>query len=74
MKDTIERRKQKKKSRDKNNITTMQLSRFLKSRLVLIQEFNQFDKQDEALDEVINFYVENHPDVLKSNIESEDNS
>jgi len=60
----IERQKQKKKSRDKNDITTMQLSRNLKSRLIRIQEYHQFDKQDEALEEIISDYEQNTPDVL----------
>ncbi|GAA5141077.1 hypothetical protein [Thalassotalea piscium] len=61
---TIERKKQKKKSRVKNDITTMQLSRSLKARLIRIQEHHQFDKQDEALEEIISDYEETTPEVL----------
>lgn len=62
---TLERQKQKQKSRVKNDITTMQLSRSLKARLKRIQKFIAFDKQDEALDEVLSFYEDNHPELLK---------
>lgn len=71
MKDTVERQKQKKKSRDKNNITTMQLSRLLKSRLVRIQKYNQFDKQDEALDEILGLYEDENPEVLMLELDNE---
>jgi hypothetical protein len=53
------RRLQKKISRDKNGITTMQLSRRLKSKLLKIKCSEGFDKLDEALDEVITFYEDN---------------
>ena len=61
---TTERQAQKKRSRAKNDITTMQLSNELKKRLKRIQIFNQFDKQDEALDEVLSYFEDNHPDIL----------
>lgn len=61
---TAARQAQKKRSREKNDITTMQLSNELKKRLKRIQKFNQFDKQDEALDEVLSFFEDNHPDIL----------
>ena len=54
------RRAQKKLSREKNDITTMQLSNDLKKRLIAIQEHNKFDKQDEALDEVLSYYEDKH--------------
>lgn len=54
------RQQQKKKSRERNDITTMQLSRSLKARLTKIQNHYQFDKKDEALDEVLSFYEDNH--------------
>jgi hypothetical protein len=53
------RRLQKKISRDKNGITTMQLSRRLQSKLLKIKCAEGFDKLDEALDEVITFYEDN---------------
>lgn len=53
------RRLQKKLSRDKNGITTMQLSHKLKSKLLKIKCAEGFDKLDEALDEVITFYEDN---------------
>lgn len=55
-----ERQKQKKRSRDKLDITTMQLSRTLKNKLRAIQEQHGFDKLDEALDEVLSFYEDNN--------------
>lgn len=55
------RQDQKKLSREKNDITTMQLSRKLKERLIAVQYQQSFDKQDEALDEVLSFYEDNHP-------------
>ena len=61
---TIERRKQKKKSRVKNDITTMQLARHIKARLISIQAYHQFDKQDDGLGEIIDAYEESHPDIL----------
>ena len=57
---TYVRQIQKKRSRDKNNVTTMQLSRTLKNRLISIQQLKGFDKQDEALDEILSFYEDNH--------------
>lgn len=53
---TTERQAQKKRSRVKNDITTMQLSNSLKARLKKIQLAEHFDKIDEALDEVLSFY------------------
>jgi hypothetical protein len=57
---TTARQAQKKRSRDKNDITTMQLSNVLKSRLKKIMDNDKFDKLDEALDEVLSFYEDNH--------------
>lgn len=54
-----ERQKQKKKSRTKNNITTMQLSSGNKLRLKNIQDLLKFDKLDEALDEILSSYEDN---------------
>jgi hypothetical protein len=58
------RQEQKKTSREKNDITTMQLSNSLKLRLKRIQKLNGFDKQDEALDEVLSFYEDANPNIL----------
>lgn len=56
---TAKRNEQKKKSRLKNDITTIQLSNSLKVRLVAIQNDLKFDKQDDALEEVLDYYEEN---------------
>jgi hypothetical protein len=56
---TLERQAQKKKSRDKNNITTMQLTRGNKTRLKEIQNTLKFEKLEEALDELLSFYEDN---------------
>ncbi|ALO34818.1 hypothetical protein CMT41_08885 [Colwellia sp. MT41] len=61
---TVARRAQKKKSRTKNDITTIQLSRTLKKRLHLIIKSNGFNKLDEGLDEVLSFYEDNHLAIL----------
>ena len=58
-----ERQQQKKRSRVKNDITTMQLSNSLKNRIKRIQKFNAFDKQDEALDEIVSYYEDQNPEV-----------
>ena len=41
----------------------MQLSNALKLRIKRIQKQHQFDKQDEALDEIISFYEDNHHEI-----------
>ena len=56
---TLQRQAQKKKSRDKNNITTMQLTRGNKTRLKEIQNTLKFEKLEEALDELLSFYEDN---------------
>jgi hypothetical protein len=58
-----QRQEQKKRSRIKNDITTMQLSNSLKKRIKAIQAQHGFDKQDEALDEIISFYEDNNLDI-----------
>jgi len=72
---TIERNAQKKRSRDKNDITTMQLTNELKKRLKRVKKFNKLakrEKLDEALDEALSFYEDNHPDILAISLESVD--
>lgn len=47
---------QKKRSRIKNDITTMQLSKGNKERLKKVQDQFKFEKLEEALDELLSFY------------------
>lgn len=63
------RQEQKKLSRDRNQITTMQLSKVMKARLKRIQKFSKLSKQDEALDEVLCAFEDNHPDILKMELD-----
>ncbi len=53
---TTVRQQQKKRSREKNSITTMQLSTGNKARLKKILDTQKFEKLDEALDEVLSSY------------------
>ena len=65
------RQEQKKLSRDRNQITTMQLSKGMKARLKRVQKFIKLSKQDEALDEVLCAFEDNHPEILKMELEHE---
>lgn len=60
---STQRQEQKKRSRIKNDITTIQLSNALKRRIKRIQKWHTFDKQDEALDEIISFYEDKHHEI-----------
>lgn len=68
---TEKRQAQKKASRVKNNITTMQLTKRMKSRIKRIQTFNGFDKQDEALDDALSFFEDSHPAILLLELDDE---
>lgn len=57
------RQEQKRRSRVKNDITTMQMSNGIKSRVKRVKKYCDLDKLDEALDELLSFYEDNHPDI-----------
>ena len=57
------RQAQKKRSRVKNDITTMQLTQGNKTRLKNIQQTEKFDKLEEALDEVLSVYEDRKRDL-----------
>ena len=65
------RQEQKKLSRVKNDITTMQLSRSINKRVERVRKFNGFDKKDEALDEMLSFYEEHHPKIMQMELDGE---
>lgn len=67
-----QRQEQKKRSRIKNDITTMQLSNSLKLRIKDIQKKKGFDKQDEALDEILCFYEDNYQNIELQDDEHDD--
>jgi len=56
---SVLRQIQKKRSRLKNNITTMQLSKGNKARLKKIQDELKFEKLEEVLDELLSIYEDN---------------
>ncbi|NQY64584.1 MAG: hypothetical protein HRT38_12780 [Alteromonadaceae bacterium] len=60
---TTTRQAQKKRSRVKNDITTMQLTQGNKTRLKNIQQTEKFDKLEEALDEVLSVYEDRKRDL-----------
>ena len=60
---TTTRQAQKKRSRVKNDITTMQLTQGNKTRLKNIQQNEKFDKLEEALDEVLSVYEDRKRDL-----------
>jgi hypothetical protein len=68
---TVQRKEQKRRSRVKNNVTTMQLSNALKKRIKRIQKLNGFDKQDEALDEILSFYEDAYPNILLMELDND---
>lgn len=67
-----ERLNQKKKSRIKNDITTIQVTRTLKSRLIAIQNKLGLDKQDDALDEIITQYEDGQKELAAGEINNEE--
>lgn len=68
---TTQRKEQKRRSRVKNNVTTMQLSNALKKRIKRIQKLKGFDKQDEALDEILSFYEDAYPNILLMELDND---
>jgi hypothetical protein len=72
MNSSPERRTQKKKSRIKNDITTIQVTKTLKSRLISIQKKLGLDKQDDALDEIITQYEDRQKELAAGEINNEE--
>lgn len=61
-----------KRSRDKNDITTMQLRKGNKLRLKNILDLHGFESLDEALDEILSFYEDAHTHLSDLSVNDHD--